>query len=148
MDAFDVNLRQVLASPLADQGFAFDGRRVFRRPVTRSCVQLIDVELGDRFMAGEFTINHAIYDHDPDESRMDPMRARECDCPPDRRQRLGLLVPSRWRALARLPAIGLFFGPKDIWWPARGTHGLERAREALLAYGLPWLERHTPGNPR
>jgi hypothetical protein len=144
MEAFTANLRQVLASSLAQQGFAFDGERVFRRPVTSSCVQLIDVQLGDRFMEGKFTINLAIYEHG--ESRMDPMRAREYHCPPERRQRLGLLVPSRWRALARLPMIGLFFGPKDIWWPARGAHGLERAREALLAYGLTWLERHTPGN--
>ena len=146
MKAFDANLRQILASSLVEHGFAFDGGRVFRRPVTRSCVQLIDVQLGERFMAGEFTINLAVYDHEPDESRTDPMRAREYDCPPDRRQRLGLLIPARWRALARLPMIGLFFGPKDVWWSARGTVGLERAREALLAYGLPWLERHTPGN--
>jgi hypothetical protein len=42
----------------------------------------------------------------------------------------------------------MFFAPKDIWWSARGTRGLERAREALLDFGLPWLERNTPGNPR
>ena len=148
MEAFDANLRQVLVPSLADQGFAFDGGRVFRRPVTRTCVQLVDVQLGERFMAGEFTINLAVYEHEPGESLMDPMRVREYHCPPDRRQRLGLLIPSRWRPLARLPAIGWFFGPKDIWWSARGTHGLERAREALHAYGLRWLEHNTPGNPR
>jgi hypothetical protein len=148
VEAFTANLRQVLAPPMAEHGFAFDGTRVFRRPVTGSCVQLIDVQLGDRFMQGKFTINLGIYDPERYATQVDPMRAREHDCQPDRRQRLGLLLPSRWRPLARLPRIGLFFGPKDIWWPARGTSGLERAREALIAYGLPWLERHTPGSPR
>jgi hypothetical protein len=138
--AFTRNLREIIGEPLIREGFTFDGRRVFRRRVDGGRVHIADVQVGDRFMAGKFTINLALFDPAQD-GQKDPATVREHDCAWPRRQRLGLLMPSRFRRLERLPGVGVLFGPKDRWWSARAVDGLQEARLAMVAYGLPWYTR-------
>jgi hypothetical protein len=137
--AFTQRLRQVIAPVLVGEGFVFDERRVFRRVARGGRVHIVDVQVGDRFMAGKFTMNLAVFDPTEDTGHGDAATVREHHCAWKRRHRLGLLVPPRLPALERLPIVGFLFGPKDIWWSAHDITGLERARAALIAYGLPWF---------
>lgn len=138
---FTQNLRRIIAPPLIDAGFLFDGRRVFRRVVEAGRVHIADVQVGERFMQRKFTINIAVFDPQQDTGHADAATAREYHCMWPRRQRLGLLVPSRLPVLERLPAVGFLFGRRDKWWPAYGVDGLQQAKEALISYGLPWFKQ-------
>ena len=105
---------------LREEG-APDGSRTFRRfPQGPACVQIINVQVESK-------------------------KALEHHCAPALRQRLGFLIPSRLRALERLPIVGLLFRPRDTWWAADDVTAIVAAREAVIAHGLPWLETHTPG---
>lgn len=148
-------LRTILCEPLRDYGFAFDGFRTFRRPAGGGILQIIDVQLGELAMAGYFTINLAVFV--PGELHAYPAggdarhspRIREFHCSPQRRRRLGTLVPGRFAVLRGLPLIGALFGPRDIWW--RYSEGRQRTEASLSAalraierHGLDWLAEATP----
>lgn len=66
------------------------------------------------------------------------------DCSARLRQRLGLLLPGRLGAFARFPVLGVLCRPSDKWWRADNPNAIEKAREAILTYGLVWLESNTP----
>lgn len=140
--AFTENLYKILVPALEDAGFTFDGRRALRRRVG-DCVQIVDVQVGDRFMQGKFTINLAVYDPTNDAANVERAKVREYDCDWKRRQRLGMLLPPRFPVLQKLPVVGNLFGAKDVWWSASGPEGMGRARDALFKYGVTWLEQHT-----
>ena len=144
--SFTRRLREEGAPAFADIGFVFDGSRTFRRfPQGPACVQIINFQLGDRFMSGRFTVNVAVYDPARCAVQVESKKALEHHCAPALRQRLGFLIPSRLRALERLPIVGLLFRPRDTWWAADDVTAIVAAREAVIAHGLPWLETHTPG---
>lgn len=147
--SFTRRLREEAAPALADIGFAFDGSRTFRRfPEDRACVQIINFQLGERFMSGKFTVNVAVYDPARCAAQVDSKKALEHHCSAPLRQRVGFLIPGRLRALERLPIVGLLFRPKDSWWAADDATAIVEAREAVVTYGLAWLETHTPGRAR
>ena len=141
---FTENLRRIFAPALKDAGFMFDGRRVFRRSMGDS-IQIVDVQVGERAMHGEFTINLGVYDSRIDSPDVDRASVREFHCGVKRRQRLGMLLPPRFPALGRVPFFRVVFGPKDIWWSARNNgKGIDEAKDAFFKYGVKWLEQHTP----
>jgi hypothetical protein len=140
--AFTENLRRILAPPLKDAGFTFDGRRVFRRSVGERD-QIVDLQVGERSMQGKFTINLAVFDPRIDSPDVERAAVREFHCGAARRQRLGLLLPSRFAALSGVPLIGILCGPKDRWWSAYGAEGMDEAKNAFFNYGVTWLEHHT-----
>ena len=141
--AFTEDLRRILAPALKDAGFTFDGRRVFRRRIA-DCVQIVEVQVGDRFMQGKFTLNLAVYDPKTDAADVEPAMVREYHCDGKRRQRVGMLLPPRFPALQQVPVIGNLFGPKDMWWSANRSEDMRRAKDALFNYGVIWLVQHTP----
>lgn len=144
--SFTRRLREEAAPALAPLGFVFDGSRTFRRfPEGRAGVQIVNYQLGERFLAGRFTVNLAVYDPARCAAQVDATKALEYHCDAALRQRLGLLTPSRWRALERLPVAGRLFRPKDTWWAADDATAIAEAGSAVTAYGLAWLEAHTPG---
>jgi hypothetical protein len=144
--SFTRRLREEAAPVLSPIAFVFDGRRTFRRfPEGRACAQIVNFQLGDRFLSGTFTVNVAVYDPARGGAGVDPKRALEHHCAPALRQRLGFLMPGRLRALERLPIAGIFFRPRDTWWPADDATAITAATEAVIAYGVPWLEARTPG---
>lgn len=143
--SFTRRLREEAAPALADLGFAFDGSRTFRRfPQGRACVQIINFQLGERVMSARFTVNVAVYDPARCAAQVDSKNALEYHCAAPLRQRLGFLMPAGLRALERLPFIGLLFRPRDSWWAADDVSAIVEAKEAVVTYGLAWLETHTP----
>lgn len=143
--SFSEHLRSVVGPALAEAGFAFDGRRTFRRlPKGTPCVQIINFQLGERFMEGKFTVNLAVYDPAEASAQVAPSEAFEYHCAARLRQRVGFLIPSPLRVFAPLPAIGVLFRPRDKWWRAGLPGDVEKATEAVVSYGLPWLEANTP----
>lgn len=139
--AFSGLLSRLVVPALADAGFGFDGSRTFRRlPAGTSRAQIVNFQLGVRFMEGKFTVNLAVYDPDDAFAQVDPRKALEYHCSPRLRQRLGLLLPVRLGALARLPGVGVLFLPRDRWWRADDPKSVSDARDAVLAHGLAWLE--------
>jgi hypothetical protein len=142
---FTTRLKAEAAPALAEAGFVFDGRRTFRRlSADGSGAQIVNFQLGDRFMAGKFTVNVAVYDPARCDARVEPAKALEHHCAPALRQRLGLLIPGRLRALERLPVVGLVFRPRDTWWATDDATAVGAATDAVAAYGLPWLEARSP----
>jgi hypothetical protein len=143
--SFTRRLREEAAPALAELGFVFDGSRTFRRfPAHRACVQIINYQLGERFMSGRFTVNVAVYDPARCVAQVDAKKALEHHCAAPLRQRVGLLIPSRLRPLERLPIVGTLFRPRDTWWAADDATAIVAAMDAVVTYGLAWLEAHTP----
>jgi hypothetical protein len=140
--AFTENLRRILAPPLKDAGFTFDGRRVLRRSI-RERTQIVGVQVGERWMQGKFTMNLAVYDPGVDSPDVERATVQEFHCGPTRRQRLGMLLPRRFAALGRFPFLGILCGPKDKWWSACDAEGMDEAKNAFFKYGVTWLEQHT-----
>jgi uncharacterized protein DUF4304 len=94
--AFSENLRKLVVPALTEAGFAFDGSRTFRRlPSGSPCVQIINFQLGQRFMEGRFTVNLAVYNPEDATAQMQPKLACEHHCSARLRQRLGVLIPGR-----------------------------------------------------
>lgn len=143
--SFSEHLRNLVVPAFAEAGFAFDGSRTFRRlPAGTPYAQIINFQLGERFMAGKFTVNLAVYNPDDAAARVEPKLALEYHCSARLRQRLGFLVPGRLGAFARLPVLGLFARPRDQWWRAGDPKTVEEAKEAVFSYGLAWLDSNTP----
>lgn len=149
--SFDRVLRAVVVERLRNHGFTFDGRRTFRRPgLGGNIMHIVNFQLGQRSLVEKFTVNLGVF-VDGDAPGIQPQKAMEYHCVPQCRERLGRLLPRRLQAFERIPVLGIFFGPKDIWWhfSSKLTHTaaeLTTAMAALETYGLPWLVRMTP-NP-
>ena len=149
--AFDQALRRLAVEALQAEDFRFDRKRTFRRAVGPA-VQIVNFQLGQRSMEGRFAVNLGVYlpgDALGTAPDLAPDQAMEYHCAPQRRERLGRLLPRRLPALQDLPYVGLLFGPKDVWWPfsedARATEAsVARSLAALREYGLPWFARKTP----
>jgi Domain of unknown function (DUF4304) len=143
--SFSQQLRQLVVPAFADAGFVFDGSRTFRRfPQGTPCAQIVNFQLGERFMEGKFTVNLAVYDPDDASARVEPKKAFEYHCSARLRQRLGVLLPTPLGTFARLPVFGFLFLPRDKWWRADAPKAMDEARDAIFAYGLAWLESNTP----
>jgi len=144
---FSGHLSRLAVPALKDAGLEFDGSRTFRRfPAGTRCAQIVNFQLGERFMEGKFTVNLAVYDPDDAAAQVDPGKALEYHCSARLRQRLGMLLPVRLGAFAKLPGIGFLFRPRDRWWRADDPKSVEAARDAILTSGLAWLESNTlPG---
>ncbi|MDF3032063.1 MAG: hypothetical protein K0R03_2621 [Moraxellaceae bacterium] len=146
---FTPALRSVVVEPLREAGFTFDGSRTFRCVAADgSAARIINFQLGQRAMAGQFAVNLGVFLAGPvpkGREAITPEKAMEFHCEPAQRQRLGLLLPPRVPLLARLPVIGMLFGPQDLWWECSADQDytgreLRRALSALQRHGLPWLE--------
>lgn len=130
---FSQALRTVAKPQLHASGFEFDGRRTFRRPLQQGAiVDAINFQLGQRWLQGQFTVNLSV---GTPGSEYDPLA---------RVQRLGLLIPPPMPMLTRLPVVGTWFGPKDIWWrfsadPKQTEAALRRAMHALVRFGYAWF---------
>ncbi|WP_354549945.1 DUF4304 domain-containing protein [Rhodanobacter soli] len=142
-DAFDRALREIAVPALSAHGFKFDGSRTFRRlSQDRSVSELVNFQLGQRSMSGKFTVNLGVY-ADGDSPGISADQAKEHDCAPARRTRLGPLIPTRFPALAKLPYIGFLFGPGDKWWSCSDDAtqmGLVMpvVVNKIIQCGLPW----------
>ncbi len=146
---FDKELRDGVAPILGPHGFEFGDRRTFRRRVShpsRESVWIIEFQVGDRYLAGMFTVNLAVSDRKflhftPEEGIEMP---QSYHCLPPMTQRLGYPIENPpglfWRLLRLL---GL--GPWDKWWKQSedGDRMKETLREVtalLLTRGISWLE--------
>lgn len=144
---FSKQLRKGMLPALKMEGFAFDGSRTFRRQ-REPLVQIINLQLGIRGMQGKFTVNLAVYDPRWSDHPVDLAKVKDVDCPLEMRRRLGAVLPPRHGWLARLPMLGKYFGPGDVWWPIQGDKSLNLARDLILTYGIPWLESMSHSPPR
>ncbi len=147
--AFDEAMGEVIAPVLAGMGFRRGRGRAFRRlAADGSAAQLVEFQLGQRALAGRFTVNLGVF-LAADAPGVAAVDAREYHCAPHRRSRLGMLAAPRHPRLAAMPLVGAVFGPKDRWWPVgggpdRAARSLSAVRDLLVAHGLPWLQRMSP----
>ncbi|PTS82663.1 hypothetical protein DBR00_16185 [Pseudomonas sp. HMWF032] len=142
--AFDNALREIAVPALASHGFKFDGSRTFRRfsEGRRTCL-IINFQLGQRSMAGKFTINLGVF-VEGDNPGISTSRANAYDCRFERRTRIGALIPLQFPKLASLPWIGFLFGGPDKWWVFSDDSSdtdavLSDAVDKITAHGLSWL---------
>lgn len=149
---FDAALREIAQPALAAHGFRFDGSRTFRRVADdgRSAA-IVNFQRGQRSMEGRFTVNLGVY-REGDSDGIAPAKAKEYHCAPHRRTRLGPCMPGWLPALARLPWLGILFGPRDRWWPldsddARMQATMATVVDAIARHGLPWLDAATRPAP-
>lgn len=144
---FDKALREIAVPALQEHGFGFDGSRTFRR-LTGSTCQIINFQLGQRSLAGKFTVNLGVFS-DGDRPEISAARANDFDCLAERRTRIGALMPGRFPRLAKLPYVGFLFGVADKWWPfsadaSRTRIAVSGALDRILAHGLGWLNAGGP----
>ena len=148
-DVFDDALRLIVVPVLAGHGFTFDGNRTFRRlSADQRVSELVNFQLGQRSLAGKFTVNLGVY-VDGDSSGVNVAQAKEHHCPHGRRMRIGHLIPAKLPVLAKLPYIGFLFGPRDKWWPCSGDSAqlgaaLSAVVDKIVLYGLPWQKASGP----
>jgi hypothetical protein len=144
---FDRALREVAAPVLLAHGFEFDGSRTFRRLSGETC-QIINFQLGQRSMAGKFTVNLGFFS-DGDRPGVSAARANDYDCLTEHRARIGALIPVRFPRMAKLPYVGFLFGIPDKWWPFSSDSSLtyisvSTAVDKIVAHGLGWLKVSGP----
>jgi len=134
-------MRLSIEPVLASLGFERGPGRVFRRAGSfEGVVEIVELQLGSRFMEGRYTANRAVFDPMDGVDRVDRGTVREYHCHPKRRQRLGYLVERQWqRVLARVPLIGVLVGPRDVWWPAHDARSYARVVAALETVGMTWF---------
>jgi hypothetical protein len=147
--AFDKALREIAVPALSVHGFKFDGSRTFRRVSQdgRIC-QIINFQLGQRSMAGKFTVNLGIFEQE-DCPAVSANGANEYDCRTERRTRIGALIPLRFPKLANLPFVGFLYGVPDKWWSFSqdSSHtgaAVSAVVDVISAYGLSWLNASGP----
>lgn len=146
---FDRALRAIAVPALAAHGFRFDGSRTFRRlSEDGNASRIIQFQLGQRGMAGRFTVNLGVFAAG-DSPGVTPDRAQAHHCHFARRMRIGMLIPVRFPALARVPGLGVLFGPRDTWWSfgedaARTAKAVTACIDRIDAHGLGWLEANAP----
>ena len=86
--SFSEHLRKLVVPAFTEAGFAFDGSRTFRRfPKGTTCAQIVNFQLGERFMEGKFTVNLAVYNPDDAVAQLEPQKAFEYHCSVRLRQR-------------------------------------------------------------
>ncbi|HYW55874.1 MAG TPA: DUF4304 domain-containing protein [Polaromonas sp.] len=146
--ALDQQLRLVVLPALKEQGFEFDRRRTFRRAGPDGAIQIVNFQVGERSMEGQFTVNLGVYrPGDPiHDTKVELGKVMEHHCPSERRKRLGELRAPAFAGLRQVPVLGVLFGSVDRWWPISGAEqitrrSLEKVTKALVDQGLPWLER-------
>jgi hypothetical protein len=84
-----------------------------------------------------------------DNFEIEVKKAKEYDCPWERRERIGFLVPSRWPKLSKLPYIGRLFGPNEKWWTFSADQTeTESCLSVVLiittGVGIDWISSKTP----
>lgn len=142
--AFDKTLREIAVPALEVHGFKFDGARTFRRISSDGRTsQIINFQLGQRSMAGKFTVNLGLFT-EGDRPGVSPAHAKEHDCRFECRTRIGALISPRHPRLASLPFIGMLFGIPDKWWtfaedPSRNAASVFTAVDKIRAHGFGWL---------
>ena len=148
-EAFDRAIGLIMAPALADLGFRPGRGRTFRRlSADGTAAEIVNFQLGQRSLAARFTVNLGLFVAG-DAPNVAVNQAKEYDCLPARRSRLGLTTPPRFPRLAELPVAGLLFQTQDKWWraePSRIEESLSETLQLLKAEGLPWLQRVSPNN--
>jgi hypothetical protein len=140
---FDRALRKVVVPALAGHGFTYDGSRTFRRvSPDGERADLINFQLGQRSLEGKFTVNLGVFKAD-DRTEIAVRKAMEYHCPLQRRVRIGLVLPPRISALAKLPVVGFLFGGQDRWWrfsadEVMTTLEMQRVVGLVIEHGLAW----------
>lgn len=138
---------------LKGRGFSFDGSRTFRRSFKNGTIaQLVNFQLGQRSLEGQFTVNLGVFvlgEVSSNPSDVTASNALEYNCSGHRRTRLGTLRPGLLPALTNVPIVGALFGKKDAWWSffedqARTDSSLRECLSVLEQYGFAWLEQSTP----
>lgn len=147
---FTQALKNVVVPDLQDRGFVFDGSRTFRRFLPDGSVQIINFQLGLRSLAGKFTVNLGVWHANSAQSSsaFDVKKVREYDCPKGCHERLACLIPGSLSFLQPIPFLGVFFSPRDRWWPHSSAAAftekyLRDVMKAMGRYGFPWLEKST-----
>ena len=146
--AFDKALREIAVPALAQHGFAFDGKRTFRRVSDAPRVSdIINFQLGQRSMSAKFTVNLGIF-AEGDAPGVSVGQAKEYDYLTQRRTRIGSLM-LKSPTLSKLPWVGFLFGVPDKWWWFSETYAQTRASvtaavETLVTTGVGWFATNRP----
>ncbi len=144
---FDQQLRLVVLPTLDASGFKFDRSRTFRRAMPDGSIQIVNFQMGQRSLEGQFTVNLGVYrpGNPVYDAGLSHGRVMEFNC--EKRTRFGALGVSPARArLRKIPYLGSLFGGMDRWWPASRAeqitrHSLEQVMDLVIQNGLPWLDR-------
>lgn len=146
---FDTQLKQLARPELVSKGFAFDGRRVFRRPVQLdafTAIQIIEFQLGIKSLVGKFTANVGVFSSRFHPKGWPPVADAPvtCDCLPAMRQRLGYFFDppqSLLRSVLGHPKLQRH----DFWWEQftdeqKMAQSLQSVLNCLKVEALPWLD--------
>lgn len=151
--ALNAAILESLKPPMLEKGFEYDASTRTFRKTAGECTQIVNVQVGSRSLAGQFTVNLAVFhpEYRPGSDRLALSRPpEEFDC--WERTRLGTL---RDTLVSKL--LGFKFDensnfllwrlttPPDKWWPFTSSAGenrrqLENVKALLLERGLSWLE--------
>lgn len=148
-------VRKFIKPRLSEQGYLYDNYLTFRK-IEGNKTYIINFQKGLRSLAGQFTVNLALYTVDTYEGYEDNPpsleKAKEVDCKMEWRERLGSITENWFTRLA-LKIFGPrnrwwkeIFAPKEKWWK---TPTFEDDAETLLRKvgrdivkdGIPWLEQ-------
>jgi hypothetical protein len=145
---FDKVLKEIAVPDLKKNGFHYDGNRTFRKLTKNGSVaQIINFQLGQRSMAGKFTVNLGVY-HEGDFAGILLNNACEYHCKQDKRIRIGHIIPAKLKRLQGIPFIGWLFGIPDRWWRFSDDqqftrNNISQVMNVLNRYGVPWLDFKT-----
>jgi hypothetical protein len=156
--ALENGIRLLIKPELVCRGFSYEAStRTFRRP-SSECIQIVDFQIGVRSMAGQFTVNLAVFHPEygyPDWRNLPPDQVRESHCLMAFRCRLSALRDTPFtRFFRRLITDTDSFlkwwliTPTDRWWSftpddAQVEGELNLVRGLLLAKGLDWLDQNS-----
>jgi hypothetical protein len=146
---FNQTLRAVLRPVLDRHGFVFDRGRAFRNiDPGRGAVQIVHFQLGQRSLAGKFTVNLGVLKRG-DSAEVGLEKAYPYHCPCGANTRLGHLLPATAPVLSKLPLLGFLFASRDRWWrfsddEAFTSRQLVLVTDLIVAHGLPWLQERMP----
>jgi hypothetical protein len=127
---FNKSLRKVAVPKLKSLGFNFDDKRRFVKPYNHKIEQIIEYQIGTRFMSGQFTVNLIIGDSF---------------------ERLAILKPTLFsKFVNRLfgnydPWWKGLFLPKDNWWKISPFQKemdtiIKKTTYDLENFGISWFE--------
>ena len=97
----DQQLRLVVLPTMNTRGFTFDRSRTFRRAMPDGSMQIVNFQMGQRSMEGQFTVNLGVYrpGNPVYDAGLSHGRVMEFNC--ENRTRLGPLCVSPARARLR-----------------------------------------------
>jgi hypothetical protein len=136
---------------LSALGFVSVDKRVFHRHIDHedtTTIQVVSFQLGERWLAGKFTVNLGVYNHDlrpcPWLDKVDFVDSGECGL--ELSKRLGFFVEPKRGLVAKL--LNRPVESDDHWWPLSPKETvmkktLDGVRVLLETHGLPWLNYHT-----